>query len=101
VVKLITWDQILQVYIKYTPYLQILRKLYANCLSFTLLLHGMGTILPAEREITPIKSLNLIIKLGLCKKSILSLLKNCMVYSLDFVLKWTLLSALKGNNSYK
>jgi hypothetical protein len=33
----------------------------------------MGTILPAESEITPIKTLNLIIKSGLCKKSILSL----------------------------
>lgn len=37
-------------------YLQILRKIYSNYVSFPSLLHGMGIIFPSVREITPMKN---------------------------------------------
>jgi hypothetical protein len=37
-------------------YLQILRKIYSNYVSFPSLLHGMRIIFPSVREITPMKN---------------------------------------------
>ena len=56
---------------------KIKKKLYSNSLSFPLILHGMGTILPSVWEITPLKNRqkrNLRIKSGMCNWS---LHQNC------------------------
>ena len=62
--------------------------IYTNCLSFLLLLLFVlsvalaiqGTSFPVEREITPIKTYNILIKSGICKRFIRGV--NCITLTL-------------------